>query len=96
MQTFAVTVIVLAAASFAAWRLMPRTWRVRLAAALAARAQRHAHLSEDEAATLARKLATGACGSCDSCGTCAPAKPADATAPLHYLPPVPRKPGPTA
>lgn len=72
MQSLVVTVIVAAAALFACWRLMPRGWRVALASSLAAGAQRHGHLSQDDADALARKLATGACGSCDSCGTCAP------------------------
>lgn len=73
MQSLAVALIVVAAAVFAGWRLMPRAWRVTLASSLASGAQRHAHLSQDNADALARKLAVGACGGCDSCGTCAPA-----------------------
>lgn len=76
MQSLAVALIVVAAAVFACWRLMPRAWRVGLASSLAAGARRHGHLSQDRADALARKLAVGACGSCDSCGTCAPATPA--------------------
>ncbi|MFO1397382.1 MAG: DUF6587 family protein [Burkholderiales bacterium] len=72
MQSLAVALIVLAAAVFACWRLMPRAWRVALASRVATGARRHAHLSQASADALARKLATGACGSCDSCGTCAP------------------------
>ena len=76
MQSLAVAVIVACAALFAGWRLMPRAWRVQLAAALAAGIRRHARISDDEAAALARRLAQGGCGGCDSCGACEPAKPA--------------------
>ncbi len=72
MQTLAVALIVVVAVVFTVWRLMPRAWRVALASSLAAGAQRHGHLSQDNADALARSLAKGACGSCDSCGTCAP------------------------
>ncbi len=72
MQSVAVALIVVVAAVFACWRLMPRAWRVGLASSLARGAQRHGRLSQDDADALARKLAVGACGSCDSCGTCAP------------------------
>ena len=76
MQSLAVALIVVVAVVFTVWRLMPRAWRVALASSLAAGAQRHVNLSQDNADALARSLAKGACGGCDDCGSCGPKTPA--------------------
>ena len=73
MQDIAVFVIVALAAGYAAWKLMPRALRVRLAQATVGWAQRRGRLSDQHAAALARRLTAGGCGQCDSCGTCGPA-----------------------
>jgi len=72
MQEIAVFVIVALAVIYAAWKLMPRALRVRLAQATVGWAQRRGKLSDQEAAALARRLTASGCGDCDSCGTCGP------------------------
>ena len=70
MQEFAVFVIVGLAAGHAAWKLMPRALRARLAYATAGWAQRRGRLSDDDAAALASRLTGSGCGDCKSCGAC--------------------------
>jgi len=72
MQEIAVFVIVALAAIYAAWKLMPRFWRARLAQATVDWAQRRGRFSDQDAAALARRLTASGCGNCDSCGSCAP------------------------
>lgn len=79
MQELAVFLIVLLAAAYATWKLMPRALRVRFAQSVVARARRDGRMSDREAAALARKLTASGCGSCDTCGTCGP-EPAAAPA----------------
>ena len=73
MEDIAVFVIVALAATYAAWKLMPRALRGRLAQATVGWAQRRGRLSDQRAAALARRLTASGCGHCDSCGTCGPA-----------------------
>jgi type II secretory pathway pseudopilin PulG len=82
-----VFVIVAAAATYAAWKLMPRSLRTRLAEAVVRLAQQRGGLSHERAATLQRRLAAGGCGPCDGCGGCGPRTPAAAqtdVAPVHF------------
>jgi hypothetical protein len=72
MQEIAVFVIVALAAICAAWKLMPRALRVRLAQAMVGWARRRGRLSDHEAIALARRLTASGCGSCESCGACGP------------------------
>jgi hypothetical protein len=72
MQEIAVFVIVALAAVYAAWKLMPRALRVRLAQATVGWARRRERLSDHQAAALARRLTASGCGSCQSCGACGP------------------------
>jgi len=71
-QEAVVFAIVALAAAYAAWRLMPRVLRGRLAHAMAGFARRRGRLSDRDAAALARRLTASGCGSCDSCGPCGP------------------------
>jgi hypothetical protein len=68
MQEFAVFVIVGLAASYAAWKLMPNALRARLVQATVGWMQRGGRLSDQDAATLARRLTGSDCGNCKSCG----------------------------
>jgi hypothetical protein len=70
MQEFTVFVIVGLAACYAAWKLMPRAARGRLAQATVGWAQRRGRLSDRDAAALASRLAEGGCGTCKDCGSC--------------------------
>ena len=72
MQELVAFAIVGLAAAYAAWKLMPRALRARLAHALAGAARRSGRLSDRDAALLARRLSASGCGSCDSCGSCVP------------------------
>jgi len=85
MQTLTVFLIVVAAALYAAWRLMPRAWRGRLGVGAARLGHRRAPLSDADAAALARRLSAGGCGSCDSCGSCGTKTPAASEAPLQFV-----------
>lgn len=87
MQEISVFVIVALAATYAAWKLMPRALRVRLAQATVGWARRRGRLSDHEAAALARRLTASGCGSCDSCGACG-SEPAAApeAAGLRFVP----------
>jgi len=73
MQQAAVFVIVAVAGLYAAWKLMPRALRARLAQGIVRWGRRRGRLSDEEATVLARRLTASGCGSCDSCGTCATA-----------------------
>ena len=79
MQEFAVFVIVGLAACYAAWKLMPRAARGRLAQSTVGWAQRRGRLSDRDAAALASRLAGGGCGACKDCGSCGPAANSAAT-----------------
>lgn len=71
IQALLVLVIVSAAASYAALKLMPGAWRRSLAVRAAALAARSG-LSDAQARRVEAKLSSGgACGSCDSCKACA-------------------------
>ena len=70
MQEFAVFVIVGLAACYAAWKLMPRAARGRLAQSTVGWVQRRGRLSDRDAAALASRLAGGGCGACKDCGSC--------------------------
>jgi hypothetical protein len=85
MQDIAVFVIVALAASYAAWKLMPRALRARLAHAAVGWAQRRGRLSDQRAAALARRLTASGCGQCDNCGTCSPAPGATAPSGVSEL-----------
>ena len=80
MQELAVFVIVGLAAFYAAYKLMPRAMRARLALATAGWAQRRGPLSDHDAAALASRLTGSGCGDCKCCGSCGPA-PKSATLP---------------
>jgi hypothetical protein len=82
MQELAVFAIVGLAASYAAWKLMPRALRARLAYATAGWAQRRGRLSDTDAAALASRLTGSGCGDCKSCGSCSSA-PKSATLPAR-------------
>ena len=73
MQELAAYVIVGLAASYAAWKLMPRALRARLAYATAGWVQRRGRLSDTDAAALVSRLTGSGCGDCKSCGSCGPA-----------------------
>jgi len=85
MQELAVFVIVGLAASYAAWKLMPRTLRARLAHATVGWMQRGGRLSDQDAATLARCLTGSECGNCKSCGSCGPAEKSTGTSDASVL-----------
>jgi len=79
MQEIAALVIVAFAATYAAWKLMPRALRARLAQATVVWARRRGRLSDDQAVALSRRLTASGCGSCDSCRTCGPERAPDAS-----------------
>ena len=82
VQAVVVLLIVATASSYAALKLMPRTWRRALATRAASFATRSG-LSEAQARRVEAKLSSGgACGSCDSCKACAtPTTPAAVASP---------------
>jgi len=91
MQEAAVLVIVALAAGYAAWRLMPRALRIRLARTVISRARRRWGFSDRDAAAIEPRLASGGCGSCGSCGGCPPGPVARSdSAALRYVPDAPR------
>ncbi len=71
LQQFIVYAIVLVAAVYAAWRLMPAAWRTQLASRLAGGAQRSGLVDAHKAEQLRQQLSTTpGCGSCSSCKGC--------------------------
>lgn len=82
MQEGIVAFIVAGAVLYAVWRFAPLAIKRRLAASIAALAERlGASANQARRVSEAVAKATG-CGSCDSCGTCAPKK-AEAPVQLH-------------
>jgi hypothetical protein len=71
MQAVIVAVIVVLAACYATWRLLPQSVRARLASRVVGFLRARGRLSDDEAIALSRRMTAGACGSCDSRGSCA-------------------------
>ena len=96
MQQATVFLIVALAGLYAAWKLMPRALRARLARAGVGWARRRGRLSEDKAAALTRRLTASGCGSCDSCGSCAGAPAAAPDAPVLRIVPTGSQPERTA
>ncbi len=77
VQALVVAAVVAWAMAYAAVKLMPKAWRLSVAAHAADLALK-AGLSGVAARRVEAKLATGgACGSCDSCKACATPQPAD-------------------
>ena len=71
IQVVVTALIVAAAAAYAASKLMPRGWRMALAARAGPIARRSG-LSESQVRRVEAKLSSGgACGSCESCRACA-------------------------
>lgn len=81
LQTLIVALIVLAAALYTAWIVMPATWRRAAARRLARQASRSG-LDQATARRLQLRLeSTGTCGDCASCKGCAASTaPTSATA----------------
>ena len=76
-QFVLMSLVVTAATSYAALKLMPRAWRVALAAMAASLVKRGGG-SDAQVRRVEAKLASGgACGSCDSCKACATPAPVD-------------------
>ena len=91
MQDVIVTVIVVLAACYATWRLLPQSVRAGLASRLVGFLRARGRLSDDEAIALSRHMIGGGCGNCDSRGSCsrqALAPPAASV--LRHLPAPPR------
>jgi hypothetical protein len=70
MQTVTVAIIVVLAACYATWRLLPRAVRAGLASRLVGFLRGRGRLSDDEAVALSRRMTGGGCGNCDSRGSC--------------------------
>ena len=71
IQSFIVTLIVIAAAIYTAWIVMPASWRRAAAAGLAREASRSG-LNQATARRIQLRLeSTTACGECASCKGCA-------------------------
>jgi hypothetical protein len=68
LQQVLVTVIVLAAIAFSAWKLMPARRRLRLLLALDAWAQRRPRLTRWRERTLRPRIARAGGVGCDGCG----------------------------
>jgi len=68
LQQILVTVIVLAAAAFSAWKLMPARRRLRLLLALDAWAQKRPQLSRWRERSLRPRIARAGGVGCDGCG----------------------------
>jgi hypothetical protein len=82
LQTALVAFIVLSAALYSVWSLMPATARRNAAAALARQASRlgaRAHTARRIEAQLAS--AGGGCSDCNSCKACGPAAPVQGASP---------------
>jgi hypothetical protein len=85
MQGVIVAVIVVLAACYATWTLMPRSVRARLASRVVGFARARGRLSDDEAIALSRRIIGGGCGNCDSRGSCSRKEPAPSPV-LRHLP----------
>ena len=70
MQTLTVAIIVVLAACYATWRLLPQSVRASLASRLVGFLRARGRLSDDEAIALSRRMTVGGCGNCDSRGSC--------------------------
>src|SRR5678815_1864823 len=91
MQAVIVAVIVVLAACYATWTLMPRSVRARLATRVVGFARARGRLSDDEAIALSGRIIGGGCGNCDSRGLCSRQDVAPPTASvLRQLPVPPR------
>jgi hypothetical protein len=66
-ETLLVALIVLAAALFSAWKLMPARWRLRVLVALDRRAARRPALAALRARVIAPRLAKAAGAGCGGC-----------------------------
>ncbi len=76
VQFVLMSLVVITATSYAALKLMPRAWRVALAAKVASLAKRGGWSDVQVRRVEAKLSSGGACGSCDSCKACAaPAAP---------------------
>lgn len=77
VQFVVMALVVMTATSYAALKLMPKAWRLKVAAMASSLAKR-AGGSDAQVRRVEAKLASGgACGSCDSCKACAAPAPAD-------------------
>ena len=91
MQTVTVAIIVVLAACYATWRLLPQSIRAGLASRLVGFLRARGRLSDDEAIALSRRMTGGGCGNCDSRGSCSRKDPAPSPASvLRHLPRPPR------
>ena len=70
MQAVIVAVIVVLAACYATWRLLPQSVRAGLASRLLGFLRARGSLSDDDAIALSRRMIGGGCGNCDSRGSC--------------------------
>jgi hypothetical protein len=70
MQAVTVAIVVVLAACYATWTLMPRSVRARLAARVVGWMRARGRLSDDEAVALSRRMIGGGCGNCDSRASC--------------------------
>ena len=91
MQAVSVAVIVVLAACYATWTLLPPSVRARLASRAVGWMRARGRLSDDEAIALSRRMIGGGCGTCDTRGSCArkDAAPPPASV-LRHLPGPPR------
>jgi hypothetical protein len=67
MQTFLVALIVIVAAAFSAWRLMPARLRLRALVSIDAWAARHPALAGWRARSIRPRLQRAAGSGCDGC-----------------------------
>jgi len=89
MQAFIVALIVLAAAGYSAWRLMPAHWRLRAAQGTGTLA--HATLAQPlakriEIRVVAAAENAGGCGNCGPCKACKTGQDATAEQPGDGVP----------